>query len=248
MNPQPTRPILTVTGEACSGHAGRRRRRSDAGRRPPPVPGHPETTGRGRERPRAAAGPGCPPPAPRDGVAGRGDETQCSRSVSTGRGPGASTAGRRSSRPTRGTPMWSTQRRSPVPMIAAAEEHRGSHLPPGPIRRLADETRGSANRRPTSMHPYLLHEIARQHTEDLRRAARQHGSTAPAGPRSHRRDRLWRARRPRIAPAGAVSEHFGAGQLVLVAHAASSPPKAASSGPPGRTLPARRHGKKRNQA
>jgi hypothetical protein len=33
------------------------------------------------------------------------------------------------------------------------------------------------------MHPYLLHKIARQHEEDLRRAARQYG---PAGPRSHR--------------------------------------------------------------
>ena len=33
------------------------------------------------------------------------------------------------------------------------------------------------------MHPYLLHEIARQREEDLRRAARQHG---PARPRSHR--------------------------------------------------------------
>jgi hypothetical protein len=33
------------------------------------------------------------------------------------------------------------------------------------------------------MHPYLMHEIARQHQEDLRAAARQHG---PARPRSHR--------------------------------------------------------------
>jgi hypothetical protein len=33
------------------------------------------------------------------------------------------------------------------------------------------------------MHPYLMHEIARQREEDLRRAARQHG---PARPRSHR--------------------------------------------------------------
>ena len=28
-----------------------------------------------------------------------------------------------------------------------------------------------------------------------------------------------------IAPAGAVSEHFGAGQLLLVAHDASGPPR-----------------------
>jgi len=33
------------------------------------------------------------------------------------------------------------------------------------------------------MHPYPPQEIARQHEEDLRRAARQYG---PAGPRSHR--------------------------------------------------------------
>ena len=33
------------------------------------------------------------------------------------------------------------------------------------------------------MHPYLLREMACQHEEDLRRAARQYG---PAGPRSHR--------------------------------------------------------------
>ncbi len=77
---------------------------------------------------------------PRDGVAGRGDETQCSRSVSTGRGPGASTAGPRSCRPTRGTPMWSGPRRSPVPVIASPEEHPGRHLPPGPPRRRADGT------------------------------------------------------------------------------------------------------------
>jgi hypothetical protein len=77
---------------------------------------------------------------PRYGVAGRGDETQCSRSVSTGRGPGASIAGPRSCRPTRGTPMWSGPRRSPVPVIASPEEHPGRHLPPGPPRRRADGT------------------------------------------------------------------------------------------------------------
>jgi hypothetical protein len=30
------------------------------------------------------------------------------------------------------------------------------------------------------MHPYLMHEIARQREEDLRRAARQHGPAATA--------------------------------------------------------------------
>jgi hypothetical protein len=40
----------------------------------------------------------------------------------------------------------------------------------------------------------------------------------------HRSDPLWRARRPQIAPAGAASGHFGAGQLVLVAHGASGLP------------------------
>jgi hypothetical protein len=43
------------------------------------------------------------------------------------------------------------------------------------------------------MHPYLLREIARQHEEDLRRAARQHGS---AGPRSHRPVTAARTTRP----------------------------------------------------
>jgi hypothetical protein len=85
-------------------------------------------------------GPGCPPPAPTGWVADRGDETQCSRSVPAGRGSGTSPAGMRSSRPTRGTPMWSGPRRSPVPVIAPAEEHPGSHLPPGPPRRRTDGT------------------------------------------------------------------------------------------------------------
>jgi hypothetical protein len=47
------------------------------------------------------------------------------------------------------------------------------------------------------MHPYLLHEIARQHQQDLRRAARQH---APAGPRSHRPVTAARRVRPRREP------------------------------------------------
>jgi len=75
--------------------------------------------------------------APRDGMAGRGDETQCSRSVFTGRGPGASARGMRPRRPTRGTPMWSGPRRSPVPVIAPSHEQSGSHVPPGPPRRRA---------------------------------------------------------------------------------------------------------------
>ena len=50
-----------------------------------------------------------------------------------------------------------------------------------------------------------------------------------------------------IAPAGAVSEHFGAGQLLLVAHDASGPPAAASNGLSARTLLARCHDKKRSQ-
>jgi hypothetical protein len=51
-----------------------------------------------------------------------------------------------------------------------------------------------------------------------------------------------------IAAAGAVSGHFGAGQLVLAAPDASGPPAAASSGPPARILLARGHDKKRSQA
>ena len=46
---------------------------------------------------------------------------------------------------------------------------------------------------------------------------------------------------------GAVSEHFGAGQLLLVAHDASGPPAAASNGLSARTLLARCHDKKRSQ-
>ena len=75
---------------------------------------------------------------PRDGVADRGDETQCSRSVPAGRGSGTSPAGMRSSRPTRGTPMWSGPRRSPAPEIAPAEEQPGSHILSGPPRQRAD--------------------------------------------------------------------------------------------------------------
>jgi hypothetical protein len=48
------------------------------------------------------------------------------------------------------------------------------------------------------MHPYLLHEIARQREEDLRRAARQIG---PAGPRSHGRVTAARTIRPGDEPA-----------------------------------------------
>ena len=48
------------------------------------------------------------------------------------------------------------------------------------------------------MHPYLLHEIARQREEDLRRAAREHG---PAGPRSHRAVTAARTIRPGGEPA-----------------------------------------------
>jgi hypothetical protein len=47
------------------------------------------------------------------------------------------------------------------------------------------------------MHPYLLHEIARQREEDLHRAARQHG---PAGPRGHRPVTAARPIRPRGEP------------------------------------------------
>ena len=43
------------------------------------------------------------------------------------------------------------------------------------------------------MHSYLLHEIARQREEDLRRAVRQHGS---AGPGNHRPVTAARAIRP----------------------------------------------------
>ena len=43
------------------------------------------------------------------------------------------------------------------------------------------------------MHPYLMHEIARQREEDLRRAARQHG---PAGRRSRRPVTAARTIRP----------------------------------------------------
>jgi hypothetical protein len=207
-----------------------------------------------------------------------------------GRGPGASTAGTRPCRPTRGTPRWSAPRRSPVPVIAP-EEHPGRHLPrarPGGGLTGLHELPGEG---PTSMHPYLLQAIARQREEDLRRAAQQtrprwaprpppgdRGQNDPPWRRTraiqaqdprgaaaggvplrvrspdvhpvprHRRDRLRRARRPQIAAAGAVSEHFGAGQLVLVAHDASGPPTAAStSRPPARTLLARCHGKKRSQ-
>ena len=47
------------------------------------------------------------------------------------------------------------------------------------------------------MHPSLLHEIARQRKEDLRRAARQHG---PAGPRSRRLVAAARTIRPGGGP------------------------------------------------
>jgi hypothetical protein len=43
------------------------------------------------------------------------------------------------------------------------------------------------------MHPYLMHEIARQREQDLRRAARQRG---PAGPRGHRPVTAARTIRP----------------------------------------------------
>src|SRR5258708_24988541 len=77
-----------------------------------------------------------------------------------------------------GTPMWSGPRGSPAPEIASAEEQPGSHIPParrdgGLTRPVDHQVRG-----PTSMHPYLLQEIARQREEDLRRAARRYG---PAG-------------------------------------------------------------------
>ena len=47
------------------------------------------------------------------------------------------------------------------------------------------------------MHPYLLHEIARQRGEDLRRAARHYG---PAGPRRHRPVTAARTVRPGGGP------------------------------------------------
>jgi hypothetical protein len=113
-------------------------------------------------------------------VADRGDEKQCSGSVSTGRTSGASAPGRRSCRPTRGTPMWSGPRRSPVPVTAPAEEQPGSHLPPGPPRRRADRppidhqvkgpvqcTRTCCNRSPASAR---------------RTFAGQYGNTARLGP------------------------------------------------------------------
>jgi len=67
-------------------------------------------------------------------VADRGDEKRCSGSVSTGTGSGGSAPGMTSCRPTRGTPMWSGPRRSPVPETASAEEQPGSHIPPAPTR------------------------------------------------------------------------------------------------------------------
>src|ERR1700722_4974530 len=61
---------------------------------------------------------------------------------------------------------------------------RQSHFP-GLPRRRADSTPpgGSPGEGPTSMHPYVMQEIARQREGNLRRAARQYG---PAGLRSHR--------------------------------------------------------------
>ena len=75
-------------------------------------------------------------------MADRGDEKQCSGSVSTGRGPGASAPGRRHCRPTHGTPMWSGPRRLPVPVTAPAEVQPGSHLPPSPPGRPTDGEAG----------------------------------------------------------------------------------------------------------
>jgi hypothetical protein len=48
--------------------------------------------------------------------------------------------------------------------------------------------------------------------------------------------------------ADAVSEHFGTGQLVLVAHDASGPADGRIKRLADRTLLARRYGKKRSQA
>jgi hypothetical protein len=101
-------------------------------------------------------------------AADQGDEKQCSRSVSAGRGSGASAPGMRPSRPTRGTPMWSGPRRSPVPVIAPAEEQPGSHVPPSPPRRRTDRPPHPLNVRNPDVHP---------------------------SPRHHS-DHLWRARRP----------------------------------------------------
>ena len=83
--------------------------------------------------------------------------------------------GMRSSRPTRGTPMWSGPRRSPVPEIASAEEQPGSHVPPA--RRYGGLTGsyGSPGEGPRSMHPYLLLKMART-------CAGQYGNTARLGP------------------------------------------------------------------
>jgi hypothetical protein len=50
------------------------------------------------------------------------------------------------------------------------------------------------------------------------------------------------------AVADAVSEHFGTGQLVLVAHDASGPADGRIKRLADRTLLARRYGKKRSQA
>ena len=109
----------------------------------------------------------------------------------------ASTAGPRSCRPTRGTPVGSGPRRSPVPVIASPEEeHPGRHLPQA--RRAGGGLTGLHGSPgdqgvPTPMHWYLLQEIVRQREEDLRRAARQRG---PAGPRGHRPVTAARTIRP----------------------------------------------------
>jgi hypothetical protein len=66
-------------------------------------------------------GPGCPPFGLPGWVTGRGDEKPCSRSASTGRGPGASAPDMRCFRPASGTPMWSGPRHWPVPVIAPGQ-------------------------------------------------------------------------------------------------------------------------------